>query len=133
MRRLFSVLSATLLVVAAFSPASAREKRSWEETQEYGLADAVGADTEVGVIVAGVQFNPARATTVELVVEDTAAPATAFSVEQAGRHLGTYCTSTQTPIDLAPRQKVSVHLFAGVCDGGPSFITTGLVRARFSR
>ena len=131
MNKILSLLSA-LLVLAAMSSASAREGKTREETQKYGPPQAIMIETEVGVVVGSVTFDAGRARTVEVAVEDTASPATAFTVRQGERNLGTYCTSTPKPIDIAPRQKLYVHLFIGVCDGDPSFITTGLVRARFS-
>ena len=132
MKRLFSLLSAALFVVAALSPASARGAKTWEETKEYGPPEWVGVVIPVGVAVGGVSFESGRARTVEVAVEDTAAPATAIRISQGDQSIGVYCTSTPKPIDIASHQTLRVTLLAGVCGGGPSFITTGQVRARFS-
>jgi hypothetical protein len=55
-----------------------------------------------------------------------------FQVRQGDEVIGTFCSSTPKPIRLAPYVAVELDMFAGSCDGTPSFATIGVVRATFT-
>ena len=135
MKRNIIMAMVTVALVAALAGSSHARPRQvkWEETQEYALPRGAGFDTDLpGVLVNYVPFNPVNATSVSLVVEDAAASAVIVKVIQGQEIIGSFCTSTSKPIRIEPYVPVEVELFAGSCDGAPSFATTGVVRATFA-
>ena len=133
-RNITTALLAFALVAALAGNTHARPRQvKWEETQEYALPRGVGFDTDLpGALVNFVPFNSVSATSVSFVVEDAAAPAVLVKVRQGDEFIGTFCSSTTKPIRIAPNAPVELEMFAGTCDGAPSFATTGVVRATFS-
>jgi hypothetical protein len=48
--------------------------------------------------------------------------------------IGEFCSETDRPIQVAPRQRVAVALLSGTCEAGdPSLITQGELTATFTR
>ncbi|MEA2447761.1 MAG: hypothetical protein QOK47_1398 [Actinomycetota bacterium] len=128
-------LAAVVATVGIASGAAAGpQSKTWKETRDYVLPGGIGADTDLpGVLIGSVEFDPGAATSVRITVEDAAAPATLAEVSQGHEALGTFCTSSTKPIRIAPNTPMHVDLFAGTCDGSPSFVTTGSVSATFSK
>ena len=135
MKRNITTAILVVALVAAFAGDTRARPRKvkWEETQEYALPRGAGFDTDLpGVLVNFVPFNPNPATSASFVVEDAAAPAVLVKILQNEEVIGSFCTSTSKPIRIARYVPVELEMFAGTCDGSPSFATTGVVRATFS-
>ena len=133
-RNITTAILVVALVAVFVGETNARpRKMTWEENQEYFLPRGVGFDTDLpGALVNFVPFNSVNATSVSFVVEDAAAPAVLVKVRQDDEFLGTFCSGTPKPIRISPYAPVELEMFAGSCDGSPSFVTTGVVRATFS-
>ena len=105
-----------------------------EEAQEYSMPRAVGADTDLpGLLVGYALFEPGSARAVSFAVEDVASPNVLAVVAQNDRVLSTFCTATDKPLRISQSFPLEVRLYVGVCDGTPSFITTGVIRATYGR
>jgi hypothetical protein len=133
-RNVITAMLVVALVAAMAGNTQARPRQvKWEETQEYALPRGAGFDTDLpGVLVNYVPFDPVNATSVSLVVEDAAASAVIVKVLQGEEVIGSFCSRTSKPIRIAPYVPVELELFAGTCDGAPSFATSGVVRATFT-
>ena len=133
MKRFIAIVMTVLFAIGIVGTATARPAKQRTESREYLVPAAVGLSTDIpGVITGDVDFDPGAAKSVELTVKDRIAPNTIIGIEQNGRSLGVYCTTTTKAIEIEPFVTVHVFLFAGHCDGTPAFATTGVVRATFS-
>lgn len=134
---------AVLVLAAVGGPAAARPGGRVVE-RPYRTATpgaAFGSDYKIyyydcqNQIGCAVLPSKGRFATVEVV--DAAGQNVFFSVNTmpGGTHLGDYCGSTGHPIATNGASELLVHVVTGVCGDGstPSIVTTGDVRATFSR
>jgi len=130
------VLLATAIAVGGIAGvASAQPNRStWNESRSYALLGAVGFDTDLpGVQIGHVSFDPGPARSVRIAIEDAAAPSTLAVIRQGDSTLDSFCTSSDKATRITPYVPIRVGFFAGSCDGTPSFATTGMAHATFSK